>query len=89
MRSENPAKVMKDIGRRVAELRHDRTWTQAHFAELLEVTTNYIARIEAGRENLSIQSLVSLANALGVRSSALWDKPNVATKTTRGRPKSR
>lgn len=40
--------------------------TQEQFAELLNVSTNYIACIENGRQNMSLGKILELANALNI-----------------------
>ena len=60
------AKVIHNIGRRVAEERIRLQLTQAAFAERVGVSLKYLQRVEAGRENLTVSSLVRLANLLGV-----------------------
>jgi transcriptional regulator with XRE-family HTH domain len=54
--------VLHDLGRRVAELRAARTLTQEQFAEIAGVTVQYLQRVEAGRENLTVRSLVSVTD---------------------------
>ncbi|MBK8170543.1 MAG: helix-turn-helix transcriptional regulator [Sandaracinaceae bacterium] len=77
---------MRNIGRRVAEHRRAHEWTQAALAERLGVTSEYLQRIEAGRENLSIRSLVEIANGLGDRIAALLEEPVSRSVRRAGRP---
>ncbi len=86
MPSQNPARVMREIGRRVAELREARGWTQAVLAERLDVSASYVRRIEAGSENLSIRSLVGIAGVLGARVVSLFEPPESLRRRPRGRP---
>lgn len=65
-----------------------RSWTQARFAEVAGFTVKYLQRIEAGGANLSVKSLVTLANLLGVTVADLFAKPAKAP-SPRGRPKRR
>lgn len=88
MRDSDPERVKRDVGRRVAELRRKQGLTQAEIAEVVDVTVAYFARIEGGRENLTIESLAKLAGALSVRVSELFRAPRSRT-VKRGRPKSR
>lgn len=78
--------VLRRLGRRVAELRKARGWTQEGMAELLDVTPRYVQAIEAGGENLSVGSLVRLAKVLRVRLPALFERPASMTRKA-GRPK--
>lgn len=72
---EDPERILRDIGQRVAEVRVERDWTQERFAEELGVTTNYVQRIERGGQNLTIHRLVWLAAALGVSFMDLLTPP--------------
>lgn len=87
MRRHDPERVLSAFGRRTGELRRERGLTQEQLAERLEVSLQYVQRIEGGRANLSIRSLVKLANALQVNVAELLAKPR-SSKRTRGRPSS-
>lgn len=82
----NATKILAAIGRRVAELRGAREWTQATFAERLEVTTRYVQSIEGGEVNMTVEYLVRLANALEVPLAALFEAPTPGPRR-RGRPR--
>lgn len=87
MAKQDPRRVLGDVGRRVAELRVARGMTQEELAErVLECSTKYLQRLEAGRENLTIESLVALANRLRVKVQALFDPP-ASRLVRRGRPR--
>ena len=88
MRAAKPEEVLRDVGRRVAELRVEREQTQAEFAEQLGVTVGYVARVEGGDENLTLTSMVKLANALSVAPAALLERPQ-PRKVRPGRPRQR
>ena len=79
---------MRWVGRRVAERRRAMELTQEVLAEHLEVTVKYLQRLEAGRENLSVRSMVTLANALGVAPSSLLRPPIRLARPRPGRPRS-
>ncbi|MCC6651686.1 MAG: helix-turn-helix transcriptional regulator [Candidatus Eisenbacteria bacterium] len=90
MRTRTPArsKLLRDLGRRVAELRDARGLTQQEYSERLNVSLRYIQSIEAGRENLSVESLGKLAKALRVSVAELFTAP-ASTTVRRGRPPKR
>lgn len=88
MRPVVPEKVLRDIGRRVAELRREKKLTQEQCAEHAGFALKYLQRIEAGRENLTVRSLVKLANLLGVRMVQLLRAPR-SRVVRRGRPPGR
>lgn len=86
MRQQNPERVLKDVGRRVAELRRKVGMTQQRFAEdVLGMSLKYLQAVEAGRENLSVLSLVKLANLMGVPTIDLFAPPTTR-EVKRGRP---
>jgi len=59
---------MRDqVGKRVRELRKARGLTQAKVAETAGVNLNYFAALERTGANLTIDTLVKVADALGVR----------------------
>lgn len=68
--NRSPA-IRRHVGRRIAEERGNRGWTQEKFAERIDVTSRYIQSVEGGRENLTLDTLVKMANALRVRVDAL------------------
>ncbi len=51
-----------------------RGWTQEHLAERLRVSTRYLQSVEAGAENLTIDSLAKIGNVLGVKAAHLFGK---------------
>jgi transcriptional regulator with XRE-family HTH domain len=55
---------MENIGRRVAEERIRLGLSQAALAERAGVSLKYLQRVEGGRENLTVASLVRFANLL-------------------------
>lgn len=61
--------VYQAIGRRLAELRRARGWTQEHLAERARRSAPYVARIEAGSRRPTVDVLAALARALDV---PLW-----------------
>ncbi|MBR0467106.1 MAG: helix-turn-helix transcriptional regulator [Clostridia bacterium] len=54
------------IGNRIKEIRADKGWTQAVLAEKSGVEPSNISHIERAATKLSLPTLVSIANALGV-----------------------
>jgi transcriptional regulator with XRE-family HTH domain len=88
MRRATSEEVLRDIGRRVAELRRARHLTQEELAEGANFAFKYLQRIEAGRENLTVKTLVRLADSFGVTVGQLFRAPR--SRVVRlGRPPSR
>lgn len=86
--AEDPERTVRAIGRRIAEVRNERGLTQEEFAERFGCSLKYVQRIEAGRQNLSVRSLVRLANALRIRTADLFLAP-ASLHSNPGRPKRR
>jgi len=56
---------MKNIGHRIADMRETTGMTQAALAKKLKTTQSAIARIEAGKQNVSADMLKRIGQALG------------------------
>jgi len=78
--------VLRDLGRRIAELRTGARLTQDQFSEILDVTVQYLQRIEGGRENLTVASLVRLANHFHIHAADLFAAP-ASRAAPPGRPR--
>ncbi len=77
MRQEDPAELLRNVGLRIVELRDARGWTREAFAERLGVSTRYLGRLEAGRQNLTVHRLAWLAGHLRVRVVDLFAPPTI------------
>lgn len=79
------------MGQRVQELREGKGWSQAQLAERASLDTTYISGIERGQRNPGLNSLGDLAQALGVKLSALVSDLRETTRPVRhrGRPRKR
>lgn len=78
--------LLEDVGRRIAEVRIARGWTQEQCAVELEVTVRRLRRFEAG-SNMTLLTIERIAVALGVPVRALFDAPAKGQVRKRGRPK--
>ena len=78
--------VVKDVGRRIAEIREAQGYTQQTFSDLLKSTPQYVSRLERGR-NVTLHTLVRVANALRVSPQDLLAAPARRESRGRGRPK--
>jgi transcriptional regulator with XRE-family HTH domain len=76
MRKLDADRALKDVGRRIAESRRERGWTQEELAERLGIQANNLQRVELGMQNLTVRSLVRLANGLGVSLATLFEAPS-------------
>jgi len=55
------------IGQRIAELRKEQNLTQTQLAERCGLQQAHIARIEAGRYSVGLDTLTQIADALGMK----------------------
>lgn len=56
----------KIVGKRVKEVRKRKCLSQAQLAEKAELSTQYVSQIETAKKQASLQSLVSISNALEI-----------------------
>jgi MerR family transcriptional regulator, light-induced transcriptional regulator len=75
LRANRPKVILKEyllaLGRRVRDLRLKKAWTQEQLAEATRVTRVCIVAVEGGKQNVSMDIVVRLANALGVTPESL------------------
>ena len=64
------------FGKRIRELRRERKLTQAQLAERVELSINYISQIETGVASPTFETIVKLAEGLGVEIKQLFDFPD-------------
>ncbi|MFO0675334.1 MAG: helix-turn-helix transcriptional regulator [Polyangiaceae bacterium] len=86
MRQVPPERLVKDVGRRIGELRSDVGVTQAELAEKIGVATRYVQSVEGGGENLTLTTIAKFAIALGVPAASFFERP-ARPKPRPGRPK--
>jgi len=60
------------IGKRIQELRKRQGLSQEQIAEKAEISSNYLSRIECGKENPTLDMLIKLASALNVEIWAMF-----------------
>jgi len=80
------SRAIRDVGRRIAEIRGERDWSQARLAEELGIALQNLQRMEQGRQNFTVRTLVRVAQKLGCEPRELWEPP-ATTRPRRGRPK--
>lgn len=62
----NKAQLLKLFGKNVKIERIKQDLTQEQLAEKMDVSQNYIACIESGRQNMSLGKILELSEVLGV-----------------------
>jgi UDP-N-acetylglucosamine 1-carboxyvinyltransferase len=80
--------TLRKLGRRIAELRRERGLTQEEAAERLGMLAPNYARIEQGRQNVTIDTLVRITRMLGddVTVADLFAPPTMPGRRTRRLP---
>jgi transcriptional regulator with XRE-family HTH domain len=67
-------RVAVQLGHRIRELRRELGWTVEEAAERFGIEPAHVRRIEAGRTNPSLATLVSIAHGLGTDVPSLLEK---------------
>ncbi len=62
----NQDEILKKFGKNVKLARIKKDYSQDQLAEKLNVTQNYITKIETGRQNMSLKKIAELAEGIGV-----------------------
>ena len=57
------------LGKKIQQIRKSRGFTQEKLAEIIEMDSGYICKMETGRHTPSLETLEKLANALKVELS--------------------
>lgn len=88
MADQDTERLAQQLGRKIAEIRRGQGLTQQDLATLVKATVQWISRIENGDENLTLATMVKLANALGVSVQELFEPPSSDPREVRrGRPR--
>ena len=65
--------LQKKFGAKLAYIRKSKKLSQMKLAEIVDMNFNYIGQIERGEANVTIQTMIILANALNVEMKELFD----------------
>lgn len=63
----------KRFGAKLAYIRKSKKFSQMKLAEMVDMNFNYIGQIERGEANVTINTMVKLANALDIELKQLFD----------------
>ena len=66
MNTMDDKEFLEQLGRRIAELRKEKGWTQEEFSEKMSVKRSALARIEVGSINTTILNLKKISDALKI-----------------------
>ena len=62
------------VGHRIKDLRLSRTsLSQSEFAHLIGLDRTYLCRVESGKQNLKMDTLLKICNGLGVSIKEFFD----------------
>lgn len=65
--------IQQELGKRIGELRKAKGYSQESFARKSGIDRTYIASVEAGKRNISIDNIKKIADALNVTLNDLFD----------------
>jgi len=68
-----PDQLQNKIGQRIVELRKEKGWSQSDLARACKKDRQSIERLESGKFNVKIYTLLEIANALEISLSKLVD----------------
>jgi transcriptional regulator with XRE-family HTH domain len=69
-------RVVKHLGKRIAELRRERGLSQGNLAAKIRSTPQWVSQLERGTRSPTVHTLCKLANALDVTLADLLTKPS-------------
>lgn len=72
---EDIERIKRNAGRRIAEARREAGLSQAALATRIKRTQQFVNLIEKGEQNLTLDTLVRVANGVGCRARDLLDDP--------------
>lgn len=78
-------RLIQNVGRRIAELRRERGWTQAEAAEKLRIEEQSLQRFERGA-NLTLRTLAKLARVFEVSPQVFFQEAQPLQRRA-GRPR--
>jgi transcriptional regulator with XRE-family HTH domain len=70
--AEDPDLLLSQIGLRVLRRRQDLGLSQKELADRLGIAQTNVARIEHGKQNLTVRTLIKLAEALDMTAAELF-----------------
>lgn len=65
--------ILEKLGKRLRQLREQKRLSQEELAFKAKLSVYYISRIERGKANPSLETVFSLAKAIGISASSLID----------------
>lgn len=78
-------RLVKQLGRRIAELRREHGLSQGTFAAKLKTTPQWVSALERGTRSPTLHTLAKIANALDVTIEALLERPSKSQRSPRAK----
>ena len=54
------------LGKNISKYRNAKGWSQEKLAEIVDLSREYVTRVEKGQKNISLKKLFAIADALEV-----------------------
>jgi transcriptional regulator with XRE-family HTH domain len=90
---ESADKLKARVGSRISEIRRGQGLSQEQVAHHLGVRFQWISRVERGTENVTIETLAAIANALDARVIQLFEEskpdPNLRKRAPKRKTRSK
>ncbi|MBW1616715.1 MAG: helix-turn-helix transcriptional regulator [Deltaproteobacteria bacterium] len=74
MQAHKNQEALKKFGTRVRQNRLDKGISQEELAELANVHRTYIGMIERGEKNITLNTMLNITNALGIKLTNLIEE---------------
>ena len=71
--SNKKLNAVKRIGAKLAYIRKSKKISQIRLAEMTDMNFNYIGQIERGQANVTINTVIKIADALDIEIKELFD----------------
>lgn len=64
---------LEQLGQNIAKYRKEKQFSQEKLAEIVDLSREYITRVENGQKNISFKKLFAIADALNIGFNKLTD----------------
>ncbi len=79
------AEETRRLGERVRALRQEHGWTLEQAAEAMQLDLKHLQKVEAGLVNVTLVTIVRIADGLGITTQELFGEMKPARRATRTR----
>jgi transcriptional regulator with XRE-family HTH domain len=85
LKAADAENTQRNLGRRIRDMRMKHGWSQEQFAGVCGLHRTYMGHVERGEKNVSLSTVLRVANALGVGLAELFGGPQGGLKQKRRR----